>query len=182
MCIRDRLLDGGAVKKSYLAVSTMCLAGQDADDNELQESVEIHEIPVVRAEWVEYSVRCGKHLPLSCFQAPFGDDQAGQVFAHQTLCLGGLTTKDNQSLWALIRSKGGDVSFELNKQTTHLEVGAASGPKYFEALKRNGAGHNAAGSDEKKEDIIKIEKPDAIKNAESVGVKVFKTRNDYEGS
>ncbi len=29
---------------------------------------------------------------------------------------------------------------------------------------------------------IKIEKPDAIKNAESVGVKVFKTRNDYEGS
>ena len=29
---------------------------------------------------------------------------------------------------------------------------------------------------------IKIEKPDAIKSAESVGVKVFKTRNDYEGS
>ena len=29
---------------------------------------------------------------------------------------------------------------------------------------------------------IKIEKPDAIENAESVGVKVFKTRNDYEGS
>lgn len=28
---------------------------------------------------------------------------------------------------------------------------------------------------------IKIDKPDAIKNAESVGVKVFKTRNDYEG-
>ena len=29
---------------------------------------------------------------------------------------------------------------------------------------------------------IKIEKPDAIKKAESVGVEVFKTRNDYEGS
>jgi len=29
---------------------------------------------------------------------------------------------------------------------------------------------------------IKIEKPDAIKNAESVGVEVFKSRNDYEGS
>ena len=29
---------------------------------------------------------------------------------------------------------------------------------------------------------IKIEKPDAIKNADSVGVEVFKTRNDYEGS
>ena len=29
---------------------------------------------------------------------------------------------------------------------------------------------------------IKIEKPDAIKNAESVGVEVFKTREDYEGS
>tara|TARA_B110000014_G_C19656885_1_gene345557 strand:+ start:113 stop:541 length:429 start_codon:yes stop_codon:yes gene_type:complete len=29
---------------------------------------------------------------------------------------------------------------------------------------------------------IKIEKPDAIKNAGSVGVEVFKTRNDYEGS
>ena len=29
---------------------------------------------------------------------------------------------------------------------------------------------------------IKIEKPEAIKNAESVGVKVFKTRKDYEGS
>ena len=29
---------------------------------------------------------------------------------------------------------------------------------------------------------IKIEKPDAIKNAESVGVEVFKTRKDYEGS
>ena len=27
---------------------------------------------------------------------------------------------------------------------------------------------------------IKIEKPDAIKNAESVGVEVFKTRKDYE--
>ena len=27
---------------------------------------------------------------------------------------------------------------------------------------------------------IKIEKPDAIKNAGSVGVEVFKTRNDYE--
>ena len=29
---------------------------------------------------------------------------------------------------------------------------------------------------------VKIEKPEAIKNAESVGVKVFKTRKDYEGS
>ena len=29
---------------------------------------------------------------------------------------------------------------------------------------------------------IKIEKPDAIKSAESVGVEVFKKRNDYEGS
>tara|TARA_B110000263_G_C15041463_1_gene388727 strand:+ start:245 stop:673 length:429 start_codon:yes stop_codon:yes gene_type:complete len=29
---------------------------------------------------------------------------------------------------------------------------------------------------------IKIEKPDAIKAAKSVGVEVFKTRNDYEGS
>ena len=29
---------------------------------------------------------------------------------------------------------------------------------------------------------IKIEKPDAIKNAESVGVEGFKTREDYEGS
>ena len=29
---------------------------------------------------------------------------------------------------------------------------------------------------------IKIEKPEAIKNVESVGVEVFKTRKDYEGS
>ena len=29
---------------------------------------------------------------------------------------------------------------------------------------------------------IKIEKPDAIKNAKSVGVEVFKSRNDYERS
>ena len=29
---------------------------------------------------------------------------------------------------------------------------------------------------------IKIEKPDAIKSASSVGVEVFKTRKDYEGS
>ena len=29
---------------------------------------------------------------------------------------------------------------------------------------------------------VKIEKPEAIKNAESVGVEVFKTRKDYEGS
>ena len=29
---------------------------------------------------------------------------------------------------------------------------------------------------------IKIEKPEAIKNARSVGVEVFKTRKDYEGS
>ena len=29
---------------------------------------------------------------------------------------------------------------------------------------------------------VKIEKPEAIKNAASVGVEVFKTRKDYEGS
>ena len=29
---------------------------------------------------------------------------------------------------------------------------------------------------------IKIEKPDAIPNAKSVGVEIFKSRNDYEGS
>ena len=29
---------------------------------------------------------------------------------------------------------------------------------------------------------IKIEKPDALANAQSVGVEVFKSRNDYEGS
>ena len=29
---------------------------------------------------------------------------------------------------------------------------------------------------------VKIEKPEAIKNAKSVGVEIFKTRNDYEGS
>ena len=31
-------------------------------------------------------------------------------------------------------------------------------------------------------ETIKIEKPEAIKNAKSVGVEVFKTREDYEGS
>ena len=30
--------------------------------------------------------------------------------------------------------------------------------------------------------LIKIEKPEAIKSAKSVGVEVFKTRKDYEGS
>ena len=30
--------------------------------------------------------------------------------------------------------------------------------------------------------VIKIEKPDAILNAKSVGIEVFKSRNDYEGS
>jgi len=29
---------------------------------------------------------------------------------------------------------------------------------------------------------IKIEKPEAIKNADSVGVEIFKSRSDYEGS
>ena len=29
---------------------------------------------------------------------------------------------------------------------------------------------------------IKIEKPEALKSAESVGIEVFKSRNDYEGS
>ena len=29
---------------------------------------------------------------------------------------------------------------------------------------------------------IKIEKPDAIKNADSAGVEIFKSRSDYEGS
>ena len=29
---------------------------------------------------------------------------------------------------------------------------------------------------------IKIEKPDAIANAQSVGIEVFKSRSDYEGS
>ena len=29
---------------------------------------------------------------------------------------------------------------------------------------------------------IKIEKPDAIKNADSVGIEVLKNRSDYEGS
>ena len=28
---------------------------------------------------------------------------------------------------------------------------------------------------------IKIEKPEAISNAKSVGIEVFKSRNDYEG-
>ena len=108
------------MKKSYLAASTMCLVGQDAEDTDVQESAEIYEIPVVREEWVLYSVRCKQRLPLSCFQAPFGDDQAGQVFGHLHICLGGITTKDKQSLWALIISKGGDVTYELNKQTTQF--------------------------------------------------------------
>ena len=140
----------------------MCLVGTDAEDSELQESAEIHEIPVVREKWVLYSVRCKQRLPLSCFQAPFGDDQAGQVFGHLNVCLGGITMKDKQSLWALIVSKGGNITYELNKDTTHLVVGAASGPKYFEALKRNGVGHNNASIEDKKEDVIKIVTPDWI--------------------
>ena len=141
----------------------MCLVGKEAEDSELQEAAEIHEIPVVREEWVLYSIQCQQRLPLSCFQAPFGDDNAGQVFGHLNICLGGLTIKDRQSLWALIISKGGNVTYELNKNTTHLVVGAASGPKYFEALKRNGAGHNVNTSDDSsKEDIIKIVTPDWI--------------------
>ena len=151
------------MKKSYLAASTMCLVGQDAEDTDVQESAEIYEIPVVREEWVLHSVLCKQRLPLSCFQAPFGDDEAGQVFGHLDICFGGLTIKDKQSLWALVISEGGKVTYELNKETTHLVVGAASGPKYFEALKRNGAGHNAISSDEeKKEDVIKIVTPDWI--------------------
>ena len=38
--------------------------------------------------------------------------------------------------------------------------------------------------DDKRIDSVKItiEKPDAIKNAESVGVEIFKNRSDYEKS
>ena len=148
------------MKKSYLAASTMCIVGKDAEDTDVQESAEIYEIPVVREEWVLHSVRCKQRLPLSCFQAPFGDDQAGQVFGHLNICFGGLSIKDKKSLWALVISDGGKATYELKKGTTHLVVGAASGPKYFEALKRNGAGHNA--DEEKKEDVIKIVTPDWI--------------------
>ena len=38
------------------------------------------------------------------------------------------------------------------------------------------------GNQELMRQLMGIEKPDAIKNADSVGVEVFKSRSDYEGS
>ena len=65
------LKSGGAKKHNYLSddVTHVLVAGA-AENSELQDIFDIHEIPVIRGDdWVKTSVKCGQKLPVSCFEA-----------------------------------------------------------------------------------------------------------------
>ena len=52
------LTEGGATRKAYLTSAVnVCVAGPGADENELLECLDVHEVPTVTLAWVSQSVR-----------------------------------------------------------------------------------------------------------------------------
>ena len=113
---------------------THCLAGQDAEDDGLQEIFDVYEIPVIRGDaWVTESVRCSKHLPTAFFEATPSKVASTHIFKGCVFSISGLGSKDVNSLWVLVRSHGGQFSRELRPSTTHLICSSNSVPKFEKA-------------------------------------------------
>jgi hypothetical protein len=93
---------------------------KDADETELQDAHSLHEVPVVRSDWVIQSVRCKVRLPISCF----GHFFPKPIFSGLQISTSGLSRVDEKHLWAMITSRRGKISWELKATTTHLIVGA----------------------------------------------------------
>ena len=125
---------GGATAKAYLSDDvTHCLAGQAAEEDVLQEASEIYEIPVIRGDaWVQKSIKCGKPLPLSVFDAV---PSSKAFFKGLHFSLSGLSYKDMSNIWTIVSAYGGTLSRELRVKTTHLICGTKSGLKYEKAEK-----------------------------------------------
>ena len=67
----ELLKKGGAKRHNYLSDDvTHVLVACAAENSELQNIYDIHEIPVIRGDdWIKTSVKCGQKLPVSCFEA-----------------------------------------------------------------------------------------------------------------
>ena len=99
----ELLKAGGATAKAYLSDDvTHCLAGQAAEEDVLQEASEIYEIPVIRGDaWVQKSIKCGKPLPLSVFDAV--PSKAMAFFKGLHFSLSGLSYKDMSNIFNKIK-------------------------------------------------------------------------------
>lgn len=120
------------MKKSYLSTAvTHCFGGHDFDEVELREASDLHEIPVLRPDWITQSVLCKTLLPFSAF----GLIHPKQIFSGLKISTSGLSSHDLKCLWSLIVSCGGRFDCELKSDSTHLLVACrdASGSKKYQA-------------------------------------------------
>jgi len=130
--VSEALEAGGAKSFRYLSgVCTLCIVGQDPNNDDISEATELLEIPVVTQDWVTGSLNCGKALPTAAF-SPSTD----QLMSGVSLCVSGVGRSDACSIWAMVTFYGGEVGMELTAATTHLVATSDQGNIYQEALGR----------------------------------------------
>lgn len=108
---------------------THLLCGDDFDEKDANEAIDIYDIPCVTGAWVKASIRLGRlACPKTYHPIPSG------VFQSIVAAVAQLNVNDRKKLYALITFHGGRVERNFTAKTTHLVCGIATGNIYMKAM------------------------------------------------
>lgn len=108
---------------------THLLCGNDFDEKDASEAIDIYDIPSITGEWVKACVRLGRlACPKTYHPMPAG------LFQSIVAAVAQLNVNDRKKLYALITFHGGRVERNFTPKTTHLVCGIATGNIYVKAM------------------------------------------------
>ncbi|XP_046860090.1 PAX-interacting protein 1-like isoform X2 [Xenia sp. Carnegie-2017] len=126
--VKNFLKNGGATREFFFSDSVSHVISNTATFDDAQKAKEFN-IPVVKPEWVFFSIISEAVLPLT----PFTLEK--KLFSSCVACSSQLSRKDREGLWALFSFYGGKWQTNLDSTCTHLIISEAQGEMFENALK-----------------------------------------------
>ncbi|XP_028393848.1 PAX-interacting protein 1-like [Dendronephthya gigantea] len=125
--VKDLLKQGGATREFFFSNLATHVISSTVDFPEYEQAKEIG-IPIVKPEWVIYSVKCEAMMPTNAFSV------GKKLFTDVVACPSQVPPADRDALWSMITFYGGRCQTTFDPSCTHLLVPKPEGEKYEVAL------------------------------------------------
>ncbi|CAB3993743.1 Hypothetical predicted protein [Paramuricea clavata] len=125
--VKDILKQGGAAREFFFSNLATHVVSSTTNFPEYEQAKEAG-IPMVKPEWVIYSVKCEVMMPTAAFSLE------KKLFSDVVACPSQMPPDDRDALWAMITFYGGQCHTTFDSKCTHLLVPKPEGEKYEVAL------------------------------------------------
>jgi hypothetical protein len=132
--LETTLKQHGATRSFYLTETTTHVICDDFDSNksELEQAIELYQMPIVTSEWILSCLKCQTLLPIDPFRS-VGCENAAHLFRSCRFANANVFDNDHSRIYALVTYYGGQWSSTIDAQhCTHIICASALSNQPFD--------------------------------------------------